>query len=167
MPKLDEFNLEDYAGQCVQAQEIFCATYRVIAQLCAAGMEHGLGAVNEAASLFGHKADWVKRLAEIFCTWGLEDIRPEVPLNLYETAIKLPNPRAALTLALENEWSARQLQDHYDAEAGRHTSRVTVFKDTADLSITAAGILVTPHECTPIQNFPTVGEVTIKEILND
>lgn len=160
-----EFNLEDFSNQCVQAQEFLIAAYQVVAQLCAVGTEHGPGAVNTAADLFGHKADWVRRLAEIFCTWGLEDIQPQMPLNLYETAIELPDPQAALALALANDWSAAQLQNYYDAAAGRKVSRVTWLHDQADVDVTDEGILVRPHKAVPSGNVPHNAEVTIKEVL--
>ena len=160
----DPDSLPSYEAACTATQEARTAVHRVLAQLCAIGVD--ARAAKAAASLFGQKEDWVRRMAEVWEAWGLEDILPHVPLNLYEVAAQQDNPKEALALALDNDWSARQLQDHYDAKAGAKVSRVTVLKGAADLVVTDEGILVKPHDAIPIGKFPAVGEVTIKEVLN-
>jgi len=159
----DPDSLQSYEDTCTATQEARTAVHRILAQLCAIGVD--ARAAKVSASLFGQKEDWIRRMAEVWEAWGLEDILPHVPLNLYEVAAQQENPKEALALALDNDWSARQLQDHYDAEKGQKISRVTVLKDMADLTVTDAGILVKPHDRIPGVDFPAVGEVTIRGVI--
>ena len=58
---------------------------------------------------------------------------PDQPLLLYETAMKADDPIHALTWALDEEWSPRQLEDAISEEKGEKVSRVKLYSGEAPL----------------------------------
>jgi len=117
---------------------------------CAAeerGGQWRMGAVVAAAvDVFG-KYGTYKKLAEVCAytprrlqtfekvhrTFGPELRLPDQPLLLYETALKADDPADALTWALDEGWSPRQLRDALSKEKGEKVSEVSLFSGEAPL----------------------------------
>lgn len=144
-------DLQDFENWGIQLQEARIENLSSIGAFCLVAVQ--MKAASTAADLLGQRANWVRRMARVYEAFP-GDIRPDVPLSVYEVAAEMPDPRHALLMAVDTEyraaangkddgdgrWSARQLQDWHDGTQGSRVSRVKRLDGEANVLAWEPGI---------------------------
>lgn len=141
----DRNELDDFEHWLIELQAHRVRSYLEVAQACLVAIENNN--VLTASKLFGQRAGWVKRRADVYTLiveiFGDESLfLPQIPLSLYETAAKTARPCHWLRMATDpdyreeitdeddgqNIWSARHLADQAGLSEGKVVSDVPQIK---------------------------------------
>ena len=144
--------LSDFEAWLIALQEQRVASFVAVAAACLVAVENN--DVLTASKLFGQRAGWVKRRANVYAliceVFDEGNFLPQVPLSLYETAAKTNEPRHWLRMATDpgyrqdatgeddglNVWSARHLADMAGLSEGKTVSDVPQIEAGTEASVT-------------------------------
>ena len=95
----------------------------------------------EAAQRRAHWAQLCHKMSETYP----EDLRfPSLDLFVYRVALGAPDPVAAILLAADNGWSAKDLKAWIDEQAGKQPR--TSIKLSGSMTWTGGDVVITPDE---------------------